>query len=247
MKKASFRDGVVVLASVETAFEVLSEKAPLIVADPPYGNIVDEAWDAVDDEETFTAWLLSWTRRWKEALLPNAAMYVWGGVGRPGFRPFFRYLATVEAQSGLSLANLITWKKKRAYGVQHNYLFTREELAYLTNGDPKKPRCFNIPLLDKKRGYAGYDPDHPAKSEFLRRSNVWDESEIFKGKVHPCQKADRVCEIPIEVHTKPGELVVDLFSGSGSTSLAARRLGRRFFAVEKDPTEFEKIVGRLKL
>jgi DNA modification methylase len=161
----------------------------------------------------------------------------------------------------LTLSNVITWKKKRAYGVQHNYLFTREELLYLVNGDAKKPRRFNVPLLAKKRGYAGYDPAHPAKSEYLRRSNVWvdidaepedgsttdvwDATEVLRGKLHECQKADRVCEIPIEVHTDPGEVVVELFGGSASTAAAAQRLGRRFVVVESGAVEVENIIRRI--
>lgn len=250
MIEVVYRDGVVLQAdatSSKTLDYVRDLVAPgvgLIVADPPYGNIVSAAWDRAADEAQFTDWMLSWTRDWSDLLLPGGAMYVWGGVGKPGFRPFFRYLCEVE-KLGLSLANVITWKKKRAYGVSHNYLFTREECAYLVKGDPKKPRCFHIPLLDEKRGYAGYNAKYPAKSEFLRRSNVWDESEVFRDKWHVCQKADRVSEIPIEVHTDPGEIVIDLFAGSASTSVACRKLGRTFLAIEQDGEEFSKIRQRL--
>ena len=233
-------DGILVQGDVTDPALVASVRdmvgqVPLIVADPPYGNVVSAKWDQVNTSaEQFATWTLDWVNAWTSALAPGGAFYVWGGIGQPGFRPFFQFLDRVERETDLTLSTLITWKKKRAYGIQWGYLFTREECAYLVKGDPKKPRCFHVPLLDQKRGYAGYDPDHPAHSEFLRRSNVWDESEIFRGKVHPCQKADRVAEIPIEVHTNPGELVLDLFSGSAATSLAARKLGRLWVAIDTD-------------
>lgn len=229
--------------------ELIGE-VPLIITDPPYGNVLSDAWDRwEDDAESFQQWMIHWTKLWAELLLPNAAFYVWGGIGTPGFRPFFRYLSTVEHETSLKISNLITWKKKRAYGVTHNYLFVREELVYLFKGENiKKPRCFNIPLLEEKRGYSGYNAKYPAKSEFYRRTNVWtDVTEVMQGKVHEAQKAQRVIEVPIEVHTLPGEWVVDPFAGSGTTALAAAKLGRRFVVIEKDPEIFEKMVDRLRV
>jgi len=230
----------------------LTGEVPLILCDPPYGKILPDGWDhEIEDESEFVKWMLDWTQSWSELLLPNAAFYVWGGIGTPGFRPFFRYIPEVETGehvAGMTLANLITWKKKRAYGVQHNYLFTREELAYFIKGDNiKKPRCFNVPLLDEKRGYAGYDEKYPAKSEFYRRTNVWtDVTEVMQKKVHSAQKAQRVIEVPIEVHTVPGEFVIDPFAGSGTTGIAAMKLGRRFVCIERDEQEFNKMLLRLR-
>jgi DNA modification methylase len=107
---------------------------------------------------------------------------------------------------------------------------------------------FNIPLLDTKRGYAGYNKKYPAKSEFYRRTNVWmDVTEIMRGKVHPTQKAQRVIEIPIEVHTNPGEWVIDPFAGSGATGHAARKLGRKFVLIEKDEEMFNSMVQSLRV
>jgi site-specific DNA-methyltransferase (adenine-specific) len=237
---------------VETMRQVhqFTGDVPLIVADPPYGNILPALWDRFsDDEERFTQWMLDWTLTWSQTLHPNAAFYVWGGIGVPGFRPFFRYLSKVEHDTDLKIANLITWKKKRAYGIQHNYLFTREECVYLFKGDNiKKPRCFNVPLLEERRGYAGYNAKYPAKSEFYRRTNVWtDVTEVLRGKVHSAQKAQRVIEVPIEVHTRVGEWVVDPFAGSGTTALAARRLGRNFVVIEKDKHLFAEMVDRLRV
>lgn len=241
---------------IQAQVRQLTGYVPLVIADPPYGKILNVRWDTVDTAATqddFVGWMIGWTRVWTRILLPNAAFYVWGGIGRPGFRPFFQYLSQLEHRlhgvEGLQIANLITWKKKRAYGVQHNYLFTREELAYLINGpDIKKPRCFNVPLLEETRCYAGYNPKYPAKSDRYRRSNVWaDITEVMRGKVHDAQKAQRVMEIPIEVHTKPGEWVIDPFAGSGTTAFAARKLGRRFVVIEKDEKIFEEMVDRLRV
>lgn len=247
-----FKDGYAILGETPSALAWISEtdtlKFPLIVADPPYGNIVNVAWDRVNtDYEQFSDWMLNWTCLLETYCEPGGALYVFGGIGKVGFRPFFRYLIEAELQTDFKLSTLITWRKRRGYGIQHGYLFTREELAFFILGDPKKPRCFNVPYLNKLRGYAGYDADYPAKSEFLRRTNVWDDvTEILKGKIHDAQKPVDLIKIPIEAHTKKGEWVLDPFAGSGTTAIAARSLDRRFVVVEKDETEFEKLVARLR-
>jgi site-specific DNA-methyltransferase (adenine-specific) len=224
-------------------------EVPLIIADPPYGNVVEEKWDRYGGADTdFARWMLDWTKRWTEHILASGgAFYVWGGIGKPGFRPFMKYVPMVEEASHLELANLITWSKKRAYGVQNNYLFTREECAYFVKGSAKKPRTFHVPYLEAKRGYAGFNEKYPAKSENYRRSNIWsDITEIFRGKVHPTQKQQRLHEVMIEVHTNPGEWVADPFAGCGTTALAARKLGRKFLVVESDPKIFSDMVNRLR-
>lgn len=278
IRQVVFSDGLAIQGDVtdRDVFDLvkskLGSKVLLIGADSPYGEIVDEPWDKVlklipeldrnlPMDQAFAGWLTQWTLTWSELLIGGGAFYSWGGIGKPGFRPFYLYLRGVEqlSKGKINLANHITWKKKRAYGIQHNYLFTREELAYfIKHEDIRKPYCFNVPLKDEKRGYPGFNLDHPAKSEFLRRSNVWDEpatddifssiwdvSEIFRGKIHKCQKPDRVSEIPIEVHTTEGEYVIDLFAGSGSLSAAARRLKRKWIAIEKGDAEFDVLLHRM--
>lgn len=259
MKSVSFKDGIAIHGAfpdsdVLTAVFSKTGRLPLVIADPPYGNIVDEEWDRIEeDDQTFCKWMVDWTHKIEQMSLPGSALYVWGGVGlprdgkTPPFRPFLRYLVQAEIETNYTLSTPITWKKKRAYGIQWGYLFTREELAFFILGNHKQPRKFTVPLLETKRGYAGYNEKYPAKSEFFRRTNVWDDvTEIMRGKTHVNQKPRRLMEIPIEVHTERNEWVLDPFAGSGTTAHAARSLDRRFVVVEKDPTEFEKMVASLR-
>jgi DNA modification methylase len=252
LKTVKFKDGLAIIGTFpnpDVALAISDESGllPLTIADPPYGNVVNEKWDKAVSDVKFCAGMIDWTKWIGKMTHPGGALYVWGGIGRPGFRPFYRYMYEVEANTLFSVSNHITWSKKRAYGVSHNYLFTREELAYLVKGNIKKPRMFNIPLLETKRGYAGYNAKYPAKSEYLRRTSVWtDITEIFQGKVHVAQKPQRLMEIPIEIHTQKGEYVLDPFAGSGTTAHAARALGRKFVVVEQNKDTFEKMVESLK-
>jgi DNA modification methylase len=216
-------------------YKEFTGQVDLIVTDPPYGRILNHDWD--------TSWRYEDYVRLSdvigELLKPGGTAYVWGGIGKPFDRPFLRWISQLEfLGNGLILYNLITWKKKRAYGKLRDYLFTREECAMLvkiaTMGAPR-PKTFNIPLLDKKRGYPGYNPKYPAKSEFLRVSNVWDDiSELFSGKIHEAEKPSALAERMIRTSSNPGDLVLDLFAGSGSTGIACENVGdRRCVLIEK--------------
>jgi site-specific DNA-methyltransferase (adenine-specific) len=201
-----------------------SDSVPLVVTDPPYGEITKEPWD-VAAYDTLQEHL-------ERLLRPGGTAYVWGGIGKPGNRPFFTWLSRLEQNGVLTLYDVITWKKRRAYGKSDAYLFTREECAMLAKGS--KPSTFHVPLLNEKRGYAGFNAKYPAKSEFLRRSNVWaDITELFKGKIHPTEKPSSLAEVMIATSSNPNDSVVDLFAGSGSTGVAARKLWRRVVLVEK--------------
>ena len=209
----------------------------LVVADPPYGDILPAKWDRADVAE----WV-NIVGHFEELGAPP--QYWWGGIGKPRLRHFFNFVLEVERLTCYRMRDLITWKKVRAYGKATDYLFCREELALFTLAG-RPPPVFNVPYLPEKRGYAGFDPKYPAKSEYKRRSNVWVETELLRGKLHVAQKAPAVARIPIEVNTNPGDLVVDLYSGSGETAVQALQLGRAVVSVERDPATAQAVAKRL--
>ncbi len=258
-----------VLAKVKDVIAKSGSKLPLTIMDPPYGNIIDDEYDRYDKDHDLVKELVTVSKVIGDLTVSGGALYVWGGIGKPGFRPFYKFMLECEEKTCWNLSNHITWKKKRGYGIQHNYLFTREELAFFIKGDVENPHIFNypitreelaffikgdikhphifkVPLLDEKRGYAGYNKKYPAKSEFLRRSNVWvDITEILKGKLVNAQKPVRVIEIPIETHTKEGDWVLDTYAGSGTTAIAAMNKNRKFIIVEKEKKEFGICIDRI--
>ena len=78
------------------------------------------------------------------------------------------------------------------------------------------------------------------------RNDIWNFSTVapYPGK-HPCEKPTSILELMITASSRPGDVVLDAFAGSGSTLEAARNLGRRAIGIEKDEAYAEKIVERL--
>jgi len=227
--------GFVILGS--WPFELPGWSFPLIIADPPYGKIVNEGWDhrhelAVDHAREQLLHL----HHCRKVSPAGGACYWFGGYGKPGYRPLAKVIDNVE-QLGWQLAMPITWAKRRAYGVQHNYLYTREEILYLVNGDITKPLMFNVPYTDEQCEQRGWNPKYQTKKDKKRRSAVWSDTifatELMRGKRGPCEKPQSLLRCLIETHTKPGDWVLDLYSDTGATSMACRDLDRRFVAVEE--------------
>jgi DNA modification methylase len=255
-KFTEFDDGIVINGSC-TDPEVVAfvkkylkgKKIQLTHTDPPYGNIVSNDWDQTKlDQYEFANWMKEWVKQWLPLMHEGSALYIWGGTGIPNFRPFFVFCSEIESDPDikLTIANIITWSKRRAFGVKKNYLYTREECVYLVNAPDNNPRVFNIPLTDKLRGYEGFSAKYKAKSPYLRRTNIWSITELFQGKIHPTEKPTALIRIPIEASSNKNEYVLDLFGGSGSTAVAARECGRKFIIIEKDVTYYKNIVKRLK-
>lgn len=222
--------------SVGSVIRSKFDRFPLVIVDPPYGKITKEKWDAVAEYD-----------RWFAHAVEHAADYaticMWGGVGKPGDRPFLKWVSSVEDRFPEWEGQFVTWTKKRAYGISDGYLFVREECFILSRGPRGKTNkpTFNIPLLEKERGYAGYNEKYPAKSKFLRRGLVWNDiTEIFKGKIHPTQKPDKLYEVLVSTHSNEGDIVYDPCAGSGTTARVCIALNRKFCIVEQNRLYLEK-------
>jgi site-specific DNA-methyltransferase (adenine-specific) len=211
----------------------LKEPVDLFLIDPPYFGIVKDSWDNQwRNEDAYVGWLLELVEMAAARLKPTGSLILFGGIGKHGSHPLFDLMGRIERGNKLTYRNMIAWKKRRAYGKSHDYLFCREEIVWYTKSPEPKSYTFNIPLLDEKRGYAGFDKKYPAKSEFKRVSNVWaDIPELMRPKRN-CEKPLPLLRRLIATHSNPGDLVVDFFAGTGSTGVAALQLGRRFVGCE---------------
>lgn len=228
----------------------------LLLMDPPYGNIIDAKWDRRwKTPQDYAAWFVDILKCWRAKLTPTGSVIFFGGTGQPHQRMLLHAMLAIEDDTalGLTFRQWITWKKRRAYGKSHDYLYTREEILWYSAAPGRTDVTFNIPYLGELRGYDGWDKDHPAKSPFKRVSNVWADLKLAPEVADPQHPASvweditevmrplRAAEKPVELmerlvltHSNVGELVVDPFCGTGATGTAALKHHRRFRGADTD-------------
>ena len=226
----------------------------LVLTDPPYNGITDDAWDNQwSSDKDFADWLSAILLSLLPKITPTGSLVFFGGMGKHGSHPLFRVVTALE-DGGYTFRNWVTWRKRRAYGKSHDYLYVREEILWFSKSPERTDVTFNKPYTDQLRGYAGFDKDHPAHSEYKRVGNVWtdidpvvdDIPELFRPQ-RSCQKPEALMDRLVKTHSDEGNLVCDLFAGWGSTGISAVSLGRSFVgceAIEADALAADDRISR---
>ena len=220
----------------------------LVLADPPYGHIVKDPYDQITCQ-LLLSMLFEVTKFAMDALVEGGSLILFGGIGRHKYRPFLDFASTVESEiDNVHIRDFITWKKNRGYGCKTRYLFTREELLWITKGD--KPSYFEKPYLEERHSDCTvamlkgrkYQPH----SKYKRRSNVWtDITEVMRGKVVSAQKPVELYNVIIRTHCPENGNIIDLFGGSGTSVISALGLDRNITIFEKDPDTYRKMVNHI--
>jgi len=227
------------------AFEVLA-KLPeagfdLLFADPPY-NIAKmfggERTRRKTDED-YEAWLDSWLRLCVPLLKPTASVYLCGdwrsgaAIQRAGSRYF-------------TLRNRITWEREKGRGAAANWKNASEDVWFFTVGEEY---TFNLDAVKQRRRVIApykengepkdWSDTQDGKFRDTHPSNLWTDLTVpfwsmQENTEHPTQKPEKLLAKVILASTNPGDAVLDPFAGSGTTAVVAKKLGRRFTAIERD-------------
>lgn len=231
------------------------ESVDLCVADPPY-NMNKGAWDTFPDEREYHRFMDAWLDALIPKLRPTASLYVFNNAYNAAHT-----LVRMESRP-LILRNWITWYKKDGFSSTHKkYVNSQETILFYTRGEHYAFHCddIRVPYLSTER------MKHAATKGILKNgkrwfpnpqgrlcSDVWEISsrrhkEKVNGKIlppaHPTQKPLEMLERMVLASSSPGELVLDLFSGTGTTSVVAQRLGRRFVGCEASAEYIDIIEG----
>jgi len=219
----------------------------MIFADPPYflsnGGITCHAgkmvsvdkgkWDrskGLDESYKFT---LEWLARCQTLLKPNGTIWV-SGTSHIHF-----IIGFCLAQLKFKILNDIAWVKPNPPpNLSCRYFTHSTEIIWWAARDKKSRYKFNYKLMKdlnagkQMKSVWGIDAPRP-------------EEKIF-GK-HPTQKPLRLLERIIAASTDEGDVILDPFSGSSTTGIAAARLNRRFYGVEKEREYVDLSVKRYEL
>jgi len=233
------------------------KKAILAIQDPPYNiDINDEFTNLPLDQ--YIEWSEKWIDNCIDVLDKNASLYIWLGADiRHNFQPLPDFMVMMR-EKPLEAENFITMRKQRGYGTQKNWMAVRQELLYYIKGNPffnAEAEYTDIPK--KTKGYYKQvngkitENIERSKATTIRAGNVWfDIQQVFyllEENVKGCfaQKPLKAIERIIKASSKEGNLIIDFFSHSGTTLIAAEKLKRKCFTMDISPVYCEISAARL--
>jgi DNA modification methylase len=162
----------------------------------------------------------------EHAIIPNAAWYCWHASKRHSM------VEKVWNEFGAFVHQQIIWVKSRPVLTYSTYLWQHEPCLFgWVRGQAPKTQRREVGQL------AGSFP-----------STVWEiPSSEVETDAHPTCKPCRLFTLPMEMHTEPGDICYEPFSGSGSQLVAAEQTGRRCYAIEKSPPFVAVALERLAM
>ncbi|WP_394890795.1 site-specific DNA-methyltransferase [Mesorhizobium sp. AaZ16] len=240
-QKANWLD-TIMKGDCVAAMDRLPEKSvDLVFADPPYNlqlngdlhrpdqskvDAVDDAWDQFDSFAAYDAFSRAWLLAARRVLKPNGTIWVIGS-----YHNIFRVGSTLQ-DLGFWILNDVVWRKTNPMPNFRGRRFqnAHETLIWASRDQNGKGYTFN------------YDALKAANDDVQMRSDwlfpICTGAERLKNdngdKLHPTQKPEALLARVMLASTKPGDVVLDPFFGSGTTGAVAKRLGRHFVGIERE-------------
>ncbi len=217
--------------------KVKPARARLIFADPPYnlsgkthqtvrsGKLVkcDKGeWDNIKDLDSFN---LKWITECARVLADDGTLWISGTLhNHPS-------VGIALKKIGLWIVNDVVWFKRNAPPVKvKNRFAPSTELIWVA--------------AKSKKYYFDYDAAKEMNGGKQMR-NLWDIKAERHITPHPTEKPETLLHRIITIATKPGDVVVDPFMGSGTTGVVAKRLNRAFLGFEVSPEYFSMANNRI--
>lgn len=223
------------------------ESVELIIADPPYFRTVKDYWDNQwKSEQDYLAWCDKWIAESVRVLAPGGCLYVWGTTKSDTFLRL--KLNVLNRYEKLVYQNWIIWNYDWGGRTKKTFPRKHEDLLMYSKG---KTFTFNaddvrVPYKMKSnvRSTAQNNPKGKIPTDVWTKNNHTTSKE-YAGW-HTTQKPIALLERIVLANTNPGDTVVDFFSGSGSTAVAALRHNRKFAGCEFDINYYLKSKQRIK-
>lgn len=213
----------------------------LLFVDPPY-NLTKEFNSNKFKEmlaDEYEEWFDSWLNPLRKVLKPTASVYVCGDWKSSSaiFRVMSKYF---------KIRNRITWEREKGRGAKSNWKNCSEDIWFGTVSDNF---TFNSDaVMLKRKVIAPYRLDGKPKDwseeetgnyRLTYPSNLWTDITVPfwsmpENTDHPTQKPEKLLAKIILASSKEGDFVFDPFLGSGTTSVVAKKLGRKYCGIELD-------------
>ncbi len=234
---------VTVLGDFYTAIKGVKDKSiDLLVVDPPY-NLTKNFHGKMFKEttsENYSEYTDEWIKAVKPKLKDNASVYVCCD-----WRSAVALAPVLERH--FHLRNRITWEREKGRGAKNNWKNSMEDIFFCTVGEEY---TFNLDAVkQRKRVVAPYKENGEPKDweatekgnyRYTCPSNFWGDISVPywsmpENTAHPTQKPEKLMAKLILASSKEGEVVLDIFAGSGTTGVVAKKLNRKYIMIEQNP------------
>lgn len=218
----------------------------MVLTDPPYfiGYDGGRGWDSQwKSEQDYLDWCFEWSKECIRVLKPGGVMIVWGTLKTD---TFIKYKLFLSDQPGMISQNEIIWsynwggRTKANFARKHEYawVYSKGETFTFNSDDVRVERKM------KKNIRTGSDFASGTIPTCVWEKNNHTASRDFVGW-HPTTKNLEILDRMIRAYTNPGETVLDIFMGSGSTAVACIRAGRNAIGCEKDANYYSLMMERI--
>ena len=215
----------------------------LIFADPPYNlqlqgelkrpddsrvDAVDDDWDRFSSFAAYDQFCRDWLTACRRVLKPAGTIWVIGS-----YHNIFR-VGTILQDLGFWILNDVVWRKSNPMPNFRGRRFTNAHETLIWAARDRKTKRYTFNYDSMKELNEGVQ----MRSDWLLPLCTGGErlkNEDGK-KAHPTQKPESLLFRCIMAASHPGDTILDPFFGTGTTGAVARRLGRHFIGLERDPT-----------
>lgn len=229
--------------------------ADLMIVDPPYNltkNFGKSTFKQMDFSE-YKNWLDKWLSKVVRILKPNASLYICSDWQSSIVIP-------LVAGKYFKLRNRISWERDKGRAAADNWKNCLEDIWYYTKSDEyifnleavKMQRTVLAPYRDNKGTPKDWQEENGKKIRFTAPSNIWTDITIpfwsmAENTEHPTQKPEKLIAKLILASSNEGDMVFDPFVGSGTTAVAAKKLGRRYLGIERERKYVALALKRLEM
>lgn len=223
---------------------ICDESVDLIFADPPY-NIKKADWDKFESQEEYIQWSINWIKEASRILKPAGSLYICG---------FSEILADLKhpAMRYFSNCRWLIWHYRNKANLGGDWGRSHESILHL-----RKTGTFKLNIDEIRVPYGEHTlkyPSHP-QAQSSQYGNGKPSTEIWtpnplgakpkdvieipttcngmgEKTKHPTQKPEELLRKLLLASSKPGDIILDPFSGSGTTLVTAQQLGRKWIGCD---------------
>lgn len=239
---AAITNSIICQDMLKAAAFLPAQSVDLLFLDPPYNltKTFHQRTFRKTSADSYSDQLERWLVPLLPALKPTATVYICGD-----------WLSSTSiydvASRYFTIRNRITWEREKGRGAKQNWKNCSEDVWFCTVSETyyfnaeavKLRRSVLAPYRDDSGKPKDWQESDGGNVRLTYPSNLWTDLTIPfwsmpENTEHPTQKPEKMLAKLLLASSKPDDVILDPFVGSGTTAVVAKKLGRRFIGIERD-------------